>query len=148
MRKFYDVETACLFRNDDFFSFTMKTILIFEDNKNLKFLYKEELEEEGYKLLFAKNIEETSKIIEEKFPDLLIVKDKTPTMSSYMMMFETTKAKGIPVIIHTVFPLNRIGTQLRETVEHVKKTPNFEHLKNKINELLDNGKKNLTANNE
>lgn len=44
----------------------METVLILENENNLRTLYKEELEDEGYHILLAKSGEGTLEILEKK----------------------------------------------------------------------------------
>ena len=49
----------------------MTKILVVDDEDNIRLLYKEELQDEGYEVSLAANAEEALKVIETEKPDLI-----------------------------------------------------------------------------
>ena len=66
----------------------METILILENESNLRTLYQEELEGEGYHVLLAKDDEEALEILKKKSPDLVIMEYQIELTRSYMTFLE------------------------------------------------------------
>lgn len=115
----------------------METILVLEKENNLRTLYKEELEEEGYQILLAKNDKEALKMVEENNLDLIITDYHIPPTSFYMSMLHTAnKIKDIPVIILSGYPRNRVNFALNETIEYLIKSPDLKNFKNKVRRML------------
>jgi two-component system, response regulator, stage 0 sporulation protein F len=80
----------------------MNTILLVDDNKNIREFCKRELEEEGYQVLLAPDGKDAIKVLKHKLPDLVILDIRMPRMGGletiqHIMEFET----GIPVILYT-----------------------------------------------
>jgi DNA-binding NtrC family response regulator len=116
----------------------METVLVIESENVLRTLYKEELEEEGYQIILVKDVKEALKEMEESVPNIIISDYQTPPTKSYItMLHEANRIKGIPVIIHTGYPLDLIEFNLCGEVEYMYKSSNLDGLKNKMREILD-----------
>ena len=82
--------------------FLMKTILVVDDEKNIRLLYKAELEDEGYKVLTASNGLEALDVLKKETVDLVLLDIKMPEMNGpeflrYIRQFNQT----LPIIIST-----------------------------------------------
>ena len=115
----------------------METVLILENERFLRKLYKEELEDEGYRILLAKNDREALKMIEKKPPDLIIANYQTPPTKSYITMLRmASKIKGIPVIINSGYPRDQIDIASCKAIEYLTKSSNLTKLKKKMRKML------------
>ncbi len=83
----------------------MKCVLVVEDEEDIRLLYKEEFEEEGYKVLCAEDGVHAIKMAEHHKIDLVVTDIKMTEGSgqAVALWFNTFHMK-IPVIIVTAFP--------------------------------------------
>jgi DNA-binding NtrC family response regulator len=56
----------------------MKTILVVDDDRNLRRLYKSELEAEGYRILLAENGTQAIDLANDESPDLIVMDIRMP----------------------------------------------------------------------
>jgi len=83
----------------------MARILIVEDDEAQRFLYHEELVEEGYEIVLAGNGKEALKCLEVAVCDLIVLDIRMPVMNGTEVLGKITgRYKDIPVIIHTAYP--------------------------------------------
>lgn len=116
----------------------METILILENESNLRTLYQEELEGEGYHVLLAEDDEEALEILKKKSPDLVIMEYQIELTRSYMTLLHVaSEGKHIPVIIYTSYPRGLIDYVWWGEVEYLSKASNIDNLIEKIREMLD-----------
>jgi len=116
----------------------METVLIVENENILRTLYKEELEDEGYCVLLAKDEGEALDILKERFPDLVITEYQIETTESYTtFLYLASKVRHIPVIIYTGYPYDFIIDYVwNGDVEYLSKSSNLGDLKNRIKRVL------------
>ena len=82
----------------------MAKILIVEDDEAQRFLYHEELVEEGYEVVLSKNGLEALKCLEESPFDLIVLDVRMPVMNGPEVLGKISRRyKDIPVIIHTAY---------------------------------------------
>ena len=83
----------------------MAKILIVEDDEAQRFLYHEELVEEGYEVVLAKNGVEALKCLEGSPFDLIVLDVRMPIMNGIEFLGKISgRYREIPVIIHTAYP--------------------------------------------
>jgi CheY-like chemotaxis protein len=83
----------------------MAKILIVEDDEAQRFLYHEELVEEGYEVVLAKNGLEALKCLEETPFDLIVLDIRMPEMDGTEALGKiASRYKETPVILHTAYP--------------------------------------------
>ncbi|OPY80653.1 MAG: Sporulation initiation phosphotransferase F [Syntrophorhabdus sp. PtaU1.Bin153] len=84
----------------------MKTmrLLVVDDEENIRFLFKEELEEEGYEVdLASSGLEALSRIKESPY-DLVVLDIKMPGMSGIQTLTEIKNTnKDLPVILCSAY---------------------------------------------
>jgi CheY-like chemotaxis protein len=118
--------------------FPMQTILVVDDEKNIRLLYKAELEDEGYKVLTASNGLEALDVLKKETVDLVLLDIKMPEMSGseflrYIRQFNQT----LPIIISTAY-----GDQVSQDFsawlsdDYALKTADLTEIKTKIKETL------------
>jgi DNA-binding response OmpR family regulator len=79
-----------------------KTILIVEDEKDLRFFLSSTLSQEGFEVMEATEAEEAFEKIKQKKPDLILLDIFLPKKSGYEFLTELKKSpqwEKIPVII-------------------------------------------------
>ena len=83
----------------------MAKLLIVEDDEAQRFLYHEELVEEGYEVVLSKNGLEALKCLEESPFDLIVLDVRMPVMNGTEVFGKiSSRYKDIPVITHTAYP--------------------------------------------
>lgn len=82
-----------------------KKVLLVDDDEGLRDLYREELEDEGHKVLTAKNGKEALQKLEKGKPDMIVLDIIMPKMDGMEALGRIIgKDKTIPVILHTSHP--------------------------------------------
>jgi CheY-like chemotaxis protein len=118
-----------------------KKILVVEDEEGLRFLYKEELEAEGYEVLTAQNGREAIQQLEEGKPDLIILDIVMPVMDGMEALGRIVgQERKIPIILNTSYPGYRRDFMSWAADAYVTKSTDLEVLKDKVRELLEKGK--------
>ncbi len=114
-----------------------KKILIVEDEEPLRFLYEQELEEEGYEILTARNGKEALLKIDTEKPDLIILDIVMPVMDGMETLGRIVGKNGkIPIILNTSYSEYRQDFMSWAAGAYVMKSADLGELKAKIRELL------------
>ena len=80
----------------------MKKTLVVAEEQDTRFLYKKELEADGYSVAVATTCEEALQTINSQAPDLIILDIKKPETDGIELMSKVKDEKGdIPIIICT-----------------------------------------------
>jgi DNA-binding response OmpR family regulator len=115
-----------------------KKILLVDDDDGLRDLYREELEDEGYEVLTAKNGKEALQKLEKEKPDLIVLDIVMPKMDGMEALGRMIgKAKTIPVILHTSHPGYQEDFMSWAADAYLLKSTDLTELKEKIRELLE-----------
>lgn len=80
---------------------SMTTILLVDDDKNILFLVKKQLQQAGHVIFQAGNAQEALTIMEKEVVDLAIVDVMMPGMNGYKLTEEIRSLHDIPVILLT-----------------------------------------------
>jgi len=115
----------------------MKRIMIIDDEENIRFLYKEELEEEGFAVECAKNGREALDKLSLFKPDLITLDIKMPEMDG----IETLKRireieRHLPIIICTAYGEYKQDITTWASDAYVVKCADLTELKTMIRKLL------------
>jgi two-component system response regulator (stage 0 sporulation protein F) len=114
-----------------------RKILLAEDEEILRFLYREELQEEGFEVVTAKNGKEALHQLEKAKPDLVILDIAMPAMDGLEALPRIKeKHNRIPVIVYTSHPgyLTHAGTQVADAC--ILKSGDLGEMKEKVRQLL------------
>ena len=114
-----------------------KKILVVDDEEGIRLLYREELEDEGYKIIDASSGEDCLKCLEEELPDLVLLDIKMPGMDGVEVLRSIKeKKKDMPVILSTAYPhyKHEFGTWACDA--YVVKSSDLTELKEIIKEVL------------
>jgi two-component system, OmpR family, response regulator len=80
----------------------MKTILVVDDDRNLRKLYKAELEAEGYRVILAEDGCRALELLLQQHPDLVIMDIRMPEMDGLESMARMMHEKEqVRVILNT-----------------------------------------------
>jgi len=82
----------------------MSKILVIEDEKNLRQLYKQDLELDGHTVVTAKSAEEGLRKVETEAPDLVVLDIRMPGMDGLEAMGRILdQHPSIPVLLNTAY---------------------------------------------
>ena len=122
-----------------------KTVLVVDDNRNVRRLLRYQLQNRGYTVLEASNGQEALDAARGAHIDLITLDLMMPTMSGYDLL-ETLRddpmTRSIPVLIVSVVEDEERGI-LRGANDYLKKPFREENLIEKVQTLLGEGKKSI-----
>jgi len=114
------------------------TIMVVDDEDNIRLLYKEELEEEGYKIAAAASGEEALEILSKVNPDLIVMDIKMPGMSGVETLIKVKEIdKNIPVILCSAYGDYKQDFTTWASDAYVVKAASLDELKRSIIEVLE-----------
>ena len=115
----------------------MQTILIVDDDRNLRTLYRAELESEGYRVLVAQNGRTALDLLEKEQPDLIVMDIRMPEMDGLEAMARVIKQeRNIPVILNTAYSSYLDNFSIWAAEGYVVKSSDLAPLKEKIRETF------------
>lgn len=118
----------------------MAKILIVDDEVNVRKLYSEELEGEGYETMSAATVEEAIKKVETGDPDLIVLDIKLGEESGIDCLLKIVEyRKDLPVIINSAYSVYKDNFQTWAADAYIVKSMDLGPLKAKIKELLPGG---------
>ncbi len=114
-----------------------KKVLIADDEKNIRLLYKTELESEGYEVELAENGMVCLEKIDSFKPDLVILDIRMPGMDGLETLNQILgKNNLIPVIIHSAYSYYKDNFMSWSADAYITKSSSTDKLKAKVKELL------------
>jgi len=114
-----------------------KKILIADDEKNIRLLYKTELELEGYIIELAENGMICLEKIDTFKPDLVILDIRMPGMDGLETLNQILgKNNLIPIIINSAYSSYKDNFMSWSADAYITKSSDMTELKNKVKELL------------
>lgn len=114
-----------------------RRILLVENEEGQRQLYKQELNEEGYLVIWARNGKEALQYLEESLCDLVVLDIVMPEMDGLEVLAKiVSRYKKMPVILHTAYAhyKNDFMTWLADAF--VVKSSDLSVLKKTVKELL------------
>jgi CheY-like chemotaxis protein len=82
----------------------MSTILVVDDDKNLRRLYQSELEAEGYQVILAENGRQALELAASQSPDLVVMDIRMPEMDGLESMARLLQDRSSrPVILNSAY---------------------------------------------
>jgi len=118
----------------------MKTILVVDDEKNIRRLYDKELTREGYKVLVASNGKEALQMVDSAPtpPKLIVLDIRMPKMDGVETLGHLmAKHRKIPVIINSAYSSHMDNYLTWAAEAYVIKSSDLSELKNKIREVME-----------
>jgi len=120
----------------------MARLLIVEDDESQRFLYQEELQEEGHEAVLAKRGKEALKCLERGLFDLIILDIHIPEMDGIEALGKiASRYKKTPVILHTAYPEYRNQSIASLADAFILKSSDLSLLKKTVKELLEEKKR-------
>jgi len=120
----------------------MEKVLCVDDDLSLLRLYQDELSEEGYKVILAKNGKEALAKFEKEKPQVVVMDIRMPVMDGIEALTAMMgKDRQVPVILNTAYPQYRDNFMTWGAEAYVIKSSDLTELKKKIREVLNKRKK-------
>jgi CheY-like chemotaxis protein len=120
----------------------MEKVLCVDDDLSLLRLYQEELTEEGYRVILAKDGKEALKKFEKESPHVVVMDIRMPVMDGIETLTAMLgKDRQIPVILNTAYPQYQENFMTWGAEAYVIKSSDLTELKQKIREVLNKRKK-------
>lgn len=115
----------------------MKTLLIVDDEKNIRTLYEQELNEDGYQVLLAADGRQALDIIEKEHIDLAVLDIKMDGMNGIEALKRMMEMnKDIKVILNSAYSIYKSDFATWSADAYLIKSSDTSELKKKIGELL------------
>lgn len=115
------------------------TILVIDDEENIRMLYQAELSyEEGYKVMTAESASEGLEILKNEKIDLVVLDIMMPEMDGLEMLEKIRTDYGnIPVILCTAYGTYKQDIKSMKADDYVMKSSNTTALKKSIRNILE-----------
>ncbi len=124
----------------------MIKLLIVDDEKSIRELYKEEFSKEGYTIILAASGSEAVEKIKTESVDLVILDIRMPEIDGIIALEEMLKIrKKLPVIINTAYPQYKDNFLIWLAEDYVVKSTDLTELKKKVKSAIE--RKNLKKEN-
>ena len=112
-------------------------ILLVEDDANQRELFKEELCDEGYRVVTAGDGREALSVASDNQPDLVVMDVNMPVMDGLDTLARLLEVnRKVPVIIHTAYASYRDSFASWSADAYVVKNSDLTELKNTVRDLL------------
>ena len=116
---------------------TKPKILIVEDDASQRLLYSEELKEQGYEPIAAKNGKEAMQILKKVKPDLIVLDIVMPVMDGMEALGRIIgRHKDIPIILYSSYPHYREDFMSWMADAYLTKSSDLTELKETVKDLL------------
>jgi len=115
----------------------MKRIMVVDDEENIRFLYKEELEDEGFSVELAKNGEEALEKLPDFKPDLITLDIKMPGMNGIEVLKRIREQdRRLPIVLCSAYGEYKQDFTTWASDAYVVKCADLTELKTTIRRLL------------
>jgi DNA-binding response OmpR family regulator len=116
----------------------MPKVLIVDDEKHIRLLYAEELEEEGYDVALASDGEGILELIGKEEPDVVVLDIKMVSSNGLDVLQEIrNKFYNLPVILCSAYGSYKVDIKSIAADAYVVKSSDLTELKNKIVQVLE-----------
>lgn len=115
----------------------MKTILVVDDEEDIRILYQEELTDEGYRVITANDGQEALEQVKSQNPDLVTLDLKMPGMDGieFLRIVRETH-RTLPIVICTAYGEYKQDFTVWLSDAYITKSSDLTELKTKIKEML------------
>jgi CheY-like chemotaxis protein len=115
----------------------MSTILVVDDDKNLRRLYQAELEAEGYRVILAENGQQAVKLAASESFDLIVMDIRMPEMDGLEAMAHLLQDRfGLPIILNSAYSYFQENFLAWAAEGYIIKSADLRPLKEKIRAAL------------
>lgn len=114
-----------------------KRILVIDDEENIRILYSEELQDEGYDVIVASNAEEADIKIKESNPDLITLDIRMPGTNGIDFLRKLRERdKNIPIVMCSAYSDYKQDFRTWASEAYVIKSSDMVELKSTIREIF------------
>jgi len=118
----------------------MAVLLIADDSEDIRLLYADEFEGDGYEVITASNGEEAVNMVRENNPDLVILDIGMPEKNGLEIIGDIARINGgTPVIVNTAYPLFKLDYRAHHAATWVEKSSDLSSLKSAVRQIVDPG---------
>ncbi len=115
-----------------------KKILIVDDEENIRFLYEQELFDEGYTTIQAKDGKDCLEKLQTESPDLIILDIRMPRMDGLEAIGKIIEMKkNIPIIINSAYSTYKDDFMSWAADAYVIKSYDLDNLKETIKDIFE-----------
>ena len=115
----------------------MKKILLVDDEESIQIVYREEFEDEGYKVISALDGETGLEKFENEKPDLVILDIRMPGMGGIQVLRQMKMINPtVPVILSSAYQEFKRELGSWASDEYIVKSGNLDELKGAVKKLL------------
>ena len=115
----------------------MPTLMIVEEEKNLRLLYDLEFARDGYEVILVESGEEAVERVDAVRPDLMVIDIKLPGMDGLQAMQRILqKDPGLPVVINSAYPSFMDDFKSWLAHAYVIKSSDLSELKTRVRQCL------------
>ncbi len=116
----------------------MARILVVDDEENIRLLYQEELEDEGYEVIVAEDGKKALELFSQMKPDLVTLDIQMPGMNGIEVLERIREmSKEVPIILCTAYGEYKQDFSTWASDAYIVKSSDLSELKEKIKELLE-----------
>jgi DNA-binding response OmpR family regulator len=115
-----------------------KKVLVVDDEEGILFLYREEIEDEGFAVDVAHNGEQALESFKGAPPDLVILDINMPGMNGIEVLRQMKAINSeLPVILSSAYPEYKEDFGVWASEEYIVKSANTDELKAAVHKYLD-----------
>jgi DNA-binding response OmpR family regulator len=120
----------------------MGTILVVDDEENIRILYQQDFTASGYKVICAATLDEAKKEFSRDQVDLVVLDLKLTSQDGGLEMLRWMREanRKIPIIINTAYPAYKTDFSSWLADAYIVKSSNLDELKENIARLLEENK--------
>jgi DNA-binding response OmpR family regulator len=124
----------------------MAKILVIDDENNIRLLYKEEFQDEGYEVAVAASAEQAMQEIRKNKPDLVTLDIKMPGTDGIEFLRRLKEEESdIPVVFCSAFGGYKRDFRVWVSDAYVVKSADLSELKNVVKKILANKNADLAS---
>ena len=115
----------------------MPKILVIEDERNLRTLYKHDLERDGYEVVTAGTAPDGIAMVESENPDLVVMDIRLPGMDGLEAMAKVLdRHPKLPVVLNSAYSSYKENFMSWSADAYVVKSSDTDELRARVRELL------------
>jgi len=115
----------------------MSKVLIVDDEKNLRRLYRESLEEDGHEVVVAASAEEGLRKLDDDAPDLVVLDVRMPGMDGLEALGRILERRpNLPVVLNSAYPAYRDNFLSWTADAYLVKSSDLGPLRSTVRDLL------------
>ena len=116
----------------------MSKILVIEDEKNLRLLYKQDLEQDGHEVVTAATAPDGIAMVESEHPDIVVMDIRLPGMDGLEAMAKVLeKHPKLPVVLNSAYSSYHENFMSWAADAYVVKSADTDELRTRVKELLE-----------